>query len=102
MNITVPADKKPGDTFTFGVPALAVAAVPMATPQAQPMAMAQPGQVPQQQMAPMPMVMFGRQPVNNTCQFCKKTGPTTVRYEPGMGSFCWVGKVAPSLVAVHD
>ena len=37
-------------------------------------------------MAPMPMVMFGRTPVLNTCMFCKQSGPTNVRYEPGLGA----------------
>merc|ERR1711865_880123 len=37
-------------------------------------------------MAPMPIVMFGRLPVLNTCQFCHQSGPTNVRYEPGMGT----------------
>ena len=130
MMVTVPADKKPGDTFTFGVPA-PVAAVAQAQPamavaqaqpamavaqaqpamavaqaqpmmavaQAQPMmaagAVVSPQQVvmaPQQvvvapvMMAPMPMVMFGRTPVLNTCMFCKQSGPTNVRYEPGLGA----------------
>ena len=158
MNITVPADKKPGDTFTFGVPApvaavaqaqpamavaqaqpamavaqaqpamamaqaqpamavaqaqpamaMAQAQPAMAVAQAQPMmaagaVVAQPQQVvmapqqvvlaPQQvviapmPMAPVPMAMFGRLPVLNTCQFCHQTGPTNVRYQPGMAAHC--------------
>ena len=81
---------------------MAAVAQPMAMAQAQPMmAVAQPAPVmavagavvaqPQVVvqpvvMAPMPMVMFGRTPVLNTCMFCKQSGPTNVRYEPGLGA----------------
>lgn len=81
---------------------MAAVAQPMAMAQAQPMmAVAQPAPVmamagavvaqPQVVvqpvvMAPMPIVMFGRLPVLNTCQFCHQSGPTNVRYEPGMGT----------------
>ena len=113
MMVQVPADKKPGDMFTFMVPAPAMPQQPvMAVGQAM-----QPQVAPQmavtgypatgqqvagypatgQQvmmvqpvvaMAPVPHVThFNRISTRATCIHCQHTGPTVVQYDPGCGAW---------------
>ena len=108
MMVQVPADKKPGDMFTFRVPApampqqpvmavgqvmqpqvapqMAVAGYPAGYPaMGQQVMMVQPVAA----MAPVRHVPthFNRVSTMATCIHCQHTGPTVVQYDPGCGAW---------------
>ena len=108
MLVQVPVDKKPGDMFTFSVPAPATQPPVMAVSQAQPV-MAVGHMVPpqvagyppamgQQVMAIQPVMAmapvhvhhnvpyFSRVSTMATCIHCQHSGPTNVSYDPGCGA----------------
>ena len=117
MMVQVPADKKPGDMFTFMVPAPAMPQQPVMAvgqviqPQVAPqMAVAgYPAGYPatgqqvagypatgQQVMMVQPVVAmapvrhvthFNRVSTMATCMHCQHTGPTVVQYDPGCGAW---------------
>jgi len=124
MMVQVPADKKPGDMFTFMVPAPAMPQQPVMAvgqviqPQVAPqMAVAgYPAGYPatgqqvagypatgQQVMMVQPVVAmapvrhvthFNRVSTMATCMHCQHTGPTVVQYDPGCGAWLICGGLA--------
>ena len=117
MMVTVPPDKKAGDTFIFNVPAPAEQPTP-AVALAQPvvaMGQVMPQQaMPQQAMGQQVMgqqhmvqpVMVIQQPVHHhpqyfgrysavtQCPTCRHTGPTNVVFDPGCGTWLVCGALA--------
>lgn len=117
MMVTVPPDKKAGDTFIFNVPAPAAQPTP-AVALAQPvvaMGQVMPQQaMPQQAMGQQVMgqqhmvqpVMVIQQPVHHhpqyfgrysavtQCPTCRHTGPTNVVFDPGCGTWLVCGALA--------
>ena len=118
MMVQVPADKKPGDIFTFSVPApvmpqqpvMAVAQViqPQMAPQMAVAGYPATGHVammvqPVVAMAPVPHnPYFSRVSTMATCIHCQHTGLTNVQYDPGCGAwlvYCALSNTTGSCVA---